>query len=201
MKKWIFAFLLILECGNVSASSDPEDFIPDSSPAPTGFYFKYWLKDDPNTPYYSGPYETEDYCHSVSGLTINKDEVQSVTDCHRHVRTVEAENEAKTESLDKTEIFDGYQGQIDLKPGTIFRSRGKRKVALCKQGVTAWSNEQSCNYPGPSLSITVTKEFGAILVYQGHLDRSSQWVEQGANWDLKIINDTDQDSSIYVHVE
>ena len=93
-----------------------------------------------------------------------------------------------------------YQGHIILQPGQSFHSQGERKVALCKNGPTDWDRSQSCDYHGPPMKVTVkVKE---RIEYDGPFSGSKQWLEHHLGGvDLLVVNDTNQESALYVHVE
>ncbi|WP_319574944.1 hypothetical protein [uncultured Desulfobacter sp.] len=94
-----------------------------------------------------------------------------------------------------------YQGEVRLDPGESFEATGRRKIALCKSGTTAWSRSHSCNYPGPDMIVTVT--IGGHMKMSGPFGGSRQWVDDpfAGGYHLKIENNHDKTSVMYAHVE
>ena len=92
-----------------------------------------------------------------------------------------------------------YQGAITLQPGETFQSSGTRKIALCKDGVTAWNSSQSCDYPGPPMKVTVM--IAGNTQYDGPFSGSYQWVQVGSMVELFVENIGDTASVMYVHVQ
>lgn len=110
--------------------------------------------------------------------------------------------------VDKVEARDNsYQGEVVLQPGKKFYSEGNRKLAICKNGRTAWDDDASCNYHGPAMKVTVMRYDNINkkqdVLYHGPYQGSHQWGSNHKENKLTITieNTSQQSSAMYVHME
>src|SRR3990167_8227383 len=93
-----------------------------------------------------------------------------------------------------------YQGEVILKPGdTFYIESACRKLALCKNGITAWNSEASCNHHGPALHVTFINR--GLILYDGPFHGSKQWNGGESHSILRIVNKSDKERAIYVHFQ
>lgn len=94
-----------------------------------------------------------------------------------------------------------YQGEAVIQPGKSMYFEAGRKIAICKNGVSAWNSHHSCSHRGPNMRVTVMRD--ASILVDGPYGGSGQWFcgVSCNKLSLLVENNSNEESTMYVHTE